>query len=244
MKVLISPADPDEALVAWRCGADIIDVKNTAEGSLGANFPWVIREVRQRITDPAVVVSATLGDLPAKPGTAALAALGALVSGATYLKAGLHGPRDIAEGTALMRAVVRTAREHGPGHTVVAAGYADHARFGGLSPEALVAIAAESGADVVMLDTLVKDGRGLRDALDDAALIRFCTEAHAAGLQVALAGAVRAEDLPALRQAGADVVGVRGAVCRGQDRRARVDEALARAFMARVQAHRDAALPT
>src|SRR5438105_329295 len=51
VKVLISPVDTNEAVVAWECGTDIIDIKNINEGSLGASFPWVIREVISRVND-------------------------------------------------------------------------------------------------------------------------------------------------------------------------------------------------
>jgi uncharacterized protein (UPF0264 family) len=39
--LLISPINTQEAREAINGGADIIDVKNPKEGSLGANFPWV-----------------------------------------------------------------------------------------------------------------------------------------------------------------------------------------------------------
>ena len=38
MKVLISPTSLEEAEAVLAGGADIIDIKNPAEGSLGANF--------------------------------------------------------------------------------------------------------------------------------------------------------------------------------------------------------------
>ena len=38
-----------EALRCKEGGADIIDVKNPREGSLGANFPRVIRSIRKSI---------------------------------------------------------------------------------------------------------------------------------------------------------------------------------------------------
>jgi uncharacterized protein (UPF0264 family) len=47
MKLLISPINKEEAIIASRGGADIVDVKNPKEGSLGANFPWVIRDVKE-----------------------------------------------------------------------------------------------------------------------------------------------------------------------------------------------------
>ena len=43
-------------------------------------------------------------------------------------------------------------------------------------------------------------------------------EAHELGLEVALAGALRAEDLPVVSATGADIVGVRSAAC-GDGRR-------------------------
>ncbi|CAM5703309.1 hypothetical protein SBADM41S_10009 [Streptomyces badius] len=53
-------------------------------------LPRVIREIRGAV--PAdKPVSATVGDVPYKPGTVAQAALGAAVSGATYIKVGLYG---------------------------------------------------------------------------------------------------------------------------------------------------------
>lgn len=236
MKVLISPIDTREALVAWQCGTDIIDVKNIREGSLGASFPWVIREVIAAIDSPRAVFSATLGDLPHKPGTAALAALGAVTSGVTYIKAGLHGSRTVAEGVELMRGVVRACKDVNPDVTVVTAGYADHQRFDGLTPEMLVQIAAESGSDMVMMDTLIKDGKTLFDALTVEELTRFVSSAHAVGLKVALAGSVRAEHLEHLAGTGVDVVGVRGAVCGSHDRSTTIDPEQAKQFIARANA--------
>jgi uncharacterized protein (UPF0264 family) len=92
---------------------------------------------------------------------------------------------------------------------VVAAGYADAVRLphAPLAPELLPRVAAAAGAEVCLVDTAVKDGRGLFEWLSPASLV---AEAHAAGLQVALAGALRAEDLPLVRETGADIAGVGG----------------------------------
>lgn len=231
MKVLISPINTQEAVVAWECGTDIIDIKNINEGSLGASFPWIIREVIDSIDDRKVIFSATLGDLPHKPGTASLAALGAVSSGVKYVKAGLHGSKDVAEGTELMRGVVRTCKEFDSGVTVVTAGYADYRRIDGLNPLQLVEIAVASKSDMVMLDTFIKDGRNLFDALTEDELTEFVDRAHDAGLKVALAGSVRAEHLEPLARIGADVVGVRGAVCSGFDRGTTIDPGKARKFI-------------
>ncbi len=47
MKLLISPMNENEALEAIAGGADIIDVKNPKEGALGANYPWIIKRIKE-----------------------------------------------------------------------------------------------------------------------------------------------------------------------------------------------------
>lgn len=236
MKVLISPVSLEEAKIAWESGSDIIDIKNVKEGSLGASFPWVIREVIASIPDKNVVFSATLGDLPYKPGTAALAALGAVSCGVKYVKAGLKGPKNFAEGCDVMRAVVRTCKDFDPNVILVTAGYADYRRFDGLDPLVLVDIAVESQSDLVMLDTLYKDGNTLFDAMTEAELGLFVQRAHQNGLKVALAGSVRADQLDALSRIGTDIVGVRGAVCSSYDRATTIDSSMAREFISVAKA--------
>src|SRR3954470_8139299 len=90
MKLLVSVVDAGGARAAAAAGADIVDVKNPAEGSLGAPSPAVIAGVRAAVPAP-LPVSAAIGDMPDLPGTAALAALGAARSGAGFVKVGLWG---------------------------------------------------------------------------------------------------------------------------------------------------------
>ena len=104
MKLLVSVVDAGEAHVAAAAGADIVDVKNPAEGSLGAPTPGVIADVRAAV--PAELpVSAAIGDMPNLPGTAALAAVGAARSGATFVKVGLWGVSTEDEAVVLLRTV-------------------------------------------------------------------------------------------------------------------------------------------
>ena len=74
-----------------------------------------------------------------------------------------------------------------------------------------------------LIDTAIKDGRGLLSWLDADALAELVAEAHDAGLEIALAGELRAEDLPAVRATGADIAGVRSAACRDGRRTAALD---------------------
>jgi uncharacterized protein (UPF0264 family) len=92
-----------------------------------------------------------------------------------------------------------------------------------LPPTALPAAARAAGVAGCLLDTAVKDGRGLLEWIEPAALAELAAEAHADGLELAVAGALRLEDLEALRSTGADIVGVRSAACGGGDRNGTLD---------------------
>ena len=197
MLLLISPINREEALESIEGGADIVDVKNPKEGSLGANFPWVIKEIRE-LTPEDKLISATLGDVPYKPGTVSLAAMGAHVSGADYIKVGLYGTKDHDEAVEVMENVVKTVKDVSEDTIIVAAGYADAHRVGA--------------------DTAVKDGHTLFDYLDLDKLKKFVEEAHGYGLLTALAGSVKKDQLKPLHDIGCDVVGIRGAACVGGDR--------------------------
>ncbi len=119
MKLLISPQNAQEATEAIAGGADIIDVKNPKEGPLGANFPWVIKEVKQLIPE-GVQLSCTLGEAPGLPGSMALAAYGAASLGVDYVKAGLSGVQTVQEAVSLLGSIVRSAKICNPKIKVVA----------------------------------------------------------------------------------------------------------------------------
>jgi uncharacterized protein (UPF0264 family) len=220
MRLLVSPMNIVEAQEALQGGADILDVKNPKEGSLGANFPWAIRAVAD-LARGRVPVSATIGDLDFKPGTASLAALGAAVSGAEYIKAGLLGAKTDSQAVEMLEGIVRAVKDFDPQKKVVASGYSDYARAGCLSPLLLPAAAAKAGADLVMVDTAIKDGRATFDFMSEQDLRDFIALGHASGLEVALAGSIGFAHLDLLKRLKPDIIGVRGIVC-GGDRSAAV----------------------
>jgi uncharacterized protein (UPF0264 family) len=209
-----------EARAALAGGADILDVKNPKEGSLGANFPWAIRAVVD-LAGGRVPVSATIGDLDYKPGTASLAALGAAVSGADYIKAGLLGVKTRTQAEEMLEGIVKAVKDFDSGKKVVASGYSDYARAGCVSPMLLPAAAAKAGADLVMVDTAVKDGRSTFEFMSEQELKDFISLGHREGLEVALAGTIGFEHLEMLKRLNPDIIGVRGIVC-GGDRRSAI----------------------
>ncbi|HQJ62457.1 MAG TPA: (5-formylfuran-3-yl)methyl phosphate synthase [Methanothrix soehngenii] len=224
MRLLVSPMNMEEAHAALAGGADILDVKNPKEGSLGANFPWVIRSVAD-LARGRVPVSATIGDMEFKPGTASLAALGAASSGADYVKAGLLGVKTHDQAEEMLKAIVRAVKDLDPEKKVVASGYSDYLRVGSISPMLLPAAASEAGADVVMVDTAIKDGKPTFDFMGEKDLADFIELGHSNDLEVALAGSIGFPHLETLLRLQPDIIGVRGIVC-GGDRRSAVKEEL------------------
>ncbi len=223
MKLLVSPINVEEANICKIAGADIIDVKNPKEGSLGANFPWMIRAVKKAAG--SVPVSATIGDFNYKPGTASLAALGAAVAGAEYIKVGLYDIKTKEQALDMLVNIVRSVKDYDKSKKVVASGYSDYRRIGSISPMELPAIGRKAGVDVVMMDTGIKDGHSTFDFLSEDDLTGFVSRARSLGLQTAIAGTIKFENIPALNRISPDIIGVRGCVC-GGDRNSEVKKDL------------------
>ena len=228
MQLLVSPSSIDEAKRS--VAADIIDVKKPSEGSLGANFPWVIREIKSLSDKP---VSAAIGDFDYKPGGASLAAYGAACAGADYVKIGLafegqDKARDV------ISAVVRAVKDEFPEKFVVIAAYSDYVRMGTISPFDMAPIAAECGADFAMVDTGIKDRQSTFAFMNEDSLRRFTENNVKLGLGTALAGALMFEDIDALKRINPDIIGVRGMVC-GGDRNATVREDLVKTALAMIR---------
>ncbi|OPX63664.1 MULTISPECIES: (5-formylfuran-3-yl)methyl phosphate synthase [unclassified Methanoregula] len=228
MQLLVSPSSIDEARHSG--AADIIDVKKPSEGSLGANFPWVIREIKAFSKKP---VSAAIGDFDYKPGGAALAAYGAACAGADYVKIGLafegqDQARDV------ISAVVKAVKDEFPKKYVVIAAYSDYERMHSISPFDMAPVAAECGADFAMVDTGIKDRQSTFAFMNEDVLRSFTEKNRKLGLGTALAGALKFEDINALKRIDPDIIGVRGMVC-GGDRNATVREDLIKTALAMIR---------
>jgi uncharacterized protein (UPF0264 family) len=220
IQLLISPKTIEEAKIVVASQVSIIDCKNPDEGSLGANFPWIIKEMKDLLPkNSSQLLSATIGDFPNLPGSASLAALGAAVSGADIIKVGLKGPKNVDEGIKLMKNVVKAVKNYNKNIMVVTAGYADFKRMNSsLDFLAIPTIAFESGAEIVMLDTYIKDKKGLFDFLNVNQLIEFKKKAEQLNLKVALAGNLTQNVLSNIKKIKPDIIGVRSMVCEGHDR--------------------------
>ena len=231
MRLLASVTREDEVRAAVEGGADILDVKNPAEGSLGAPVPGLVRRICELAPQEreGMAVSVAIGDAPMLPGTMALAALGAASCGVEYVKIGLRGPKDAHQAEELLTAVCRAVRDGFPKTLIMAAGYADARECGCVPPEVMPDVAARAGADGCMLDTLIKGAeRSLFTILDSDQIGGFVRRCRELGLTSALAGSLKIGDMPLLCRIRPDIVGVRSAICNGGRTGGSVDAAAVR----------------
>jgi uncharacterized protein (UPF0264 family) len=215
MRLLVSVRSAAEVAAAVAGGADIVDAKEPALGSLGAVSGRVLREIAHSL--PAgVPLSIAMGD-PRNVAAleTAMAALDGLAPtpSRVYVKIGLSAAGDGAK--ALLGTLADLASRTAIRPSVVAVAYADHAAAGAPAPKMVVRLAAATGAEGVLLDTWGKDGGDLFHHLTEPALRAWIGQARAAGLLVALAGSLSIEGVRVVAELPADIVGVRGAACIG-----------------------------
>ena len=192
-----------------------MDAKEPAAGSLGPVIGGM-SFARSLALPPGMPLSVALGD-------AALADELADVLDHVATRCARAGPssksdlpecRGREQVAAGLRRAVDRARDLGPTVAVIAASYADCDRARSLSPEGILDAAIGAGAAGALIDTWIKDGRGLLRHMSVDALAAWILRARSAGLLTALAGSLTADDLPILWDLQPDVVGVRGAACR------------------------------
>jgi (5-formylfuran-3-yl)methyl phosphate synthase len=214
VQLLVSVRSSPEVGAALAGGADIIDAKEPAHGSLGAVsrevLPHIAAQVPSEVSMSIALgefgesqeVTSTILSLPLKRRVAPL-----------YLKLGFAGVRSEDRIGSLIAAAVAASNETGAMPRVVAVAYADADRARTVAPMVISDLAARAGGSAVLLDTYSKDGRGLLHWIERPALERWVTETRSAGLMTALAGGLGLDDIERIAAARPDVVGVRGAAC-------------------------------
>ncbi|MEJ8838858.1 (5-formylfuran-3-yl)methyl phosphate synthase [Ramlibacter sp. AN1133] len=209
-RLLVSVRDAEEALAAAGAGADFIDLKEPADGALGALAPERIAQIVSvlRVRHPGARISATVGDLPARQQPEILRRVERVAScGVDYVKVGLWpAPSAPAAVRALVDALAACPCSIVP-VLVVDAGV----------DEALVEHALAHGCfPALMVDTAEKRRGSLLERLPLPVLAAFVEIVQARGAMAGLAGSLRADDAPALRALAPDFAGFRGAVTRGE----------------------------
>lgn len=211
--LLASVASLAEMELALAAGVDIVDLKNPAEGALGAWAPddlsaavalW--RRAGSGADLRAAGLSATIGDHALDADAILPAARRTAQTGVPLVKIGFPLPRANA-GDALapvLAALAPLARES----RLIAVLFADQAPDLGTLP-----LFAQAGFAGVMLDTADKAAGGLRRHLGRETLGRFVATAQGLGLLTGLAGSLAVEDIAPLAALAPDYLGFRGALC-------------------------------
>ena len=237
---LASVATLAEIPVAVSGGADIIDLKDPAQGALGAWPRSLIIEavagMRCAQQSRRRALSATVGDLPMQVEAVVQAVSETASTGVDYVKIGLFERRGAAS---CLRALTPIAQR---GETkLIAVLFADR------DPDlALIDEAAACGFRGVMLDTAHKGSGRLCDHLDADHLRGFVGCARGAGLLVGLAGSLRIADIAPLAGLAPDYLGFRGALCGAVGRTGQLDPSALRAVrneIDRARTIRSAARP-
>jgi hypothetical protein len=178
----------------------------------------VIEEIKEILPED-IELGASIGDLDFKPGTASLAALGAAVCRVDYITASMYAVKTPGEVGAMTKAISKATMDHGS--RLIISGYADWSRIGCASPFEFVGEIPE--ADVIMVDTAIKDGKNLFDFVTVEMLQGLNDAAHEQGLKTCFAGSIRLQHLPLALEANPDILGFRGVVCeKGEAKREKV----------------------
>jgi uncharacterized protein (UPF0264 family) len=218
-RLLVSVRSAAEAEEALAGGADLIDVKEPARGSLGRAPNRTVRDVIEVVAGRRPVSAAmgelleTLGDEP--PALEHLA----------FAKWGLtgYGVRDPMIWPTELDWAYGCVAQEGSRCRLVAVAYADWQRAKSPLPADVANYAVRRGVGAFLLDTWHKDGMTLLDWLSLAEIGKLRPLCKEASVPVALAGSLGPAQLRALKPAAPDWFAVRGAVCRGGHRNAAID---------------------
>lgn len=204
-RMLASVNSLEEALLIKPLDMEIIDLKQPAEGALGA-LP--LEQVHQIVTaiDGCKPVSATVGDLPMLPEILCPAVANMAATGVDYVKIGFF-PGD------KWLDSIEALSDLAHGHALIAVLFADNAPDLSILPTL-----RQAGFCGVMLDTMDKSRGSLPQILTMAQLAQFVNQAKQLSLLCGLAGSLRRPDVPALLTLNADYLGFRGALCHRHER--------------------------
>ncbi|XZE18910.1 (5-formylfuran-3-yl)methyl phosphate synthase [Pirellulaceae bacterium SH449] len=102
--------------------------------------------------------------------------------------------------------------------------YADASQACSPSWTCILNLCLEAGGDRVLMDTYRKNGKCLTDYHTPDHLQSMIAQASEHGIRVALAGSLRRAEIRTLMSVGADVIGVRGAACKQNNRTDSIDQ--------------------
>jgi (5-formylfuran-3-yl)methyl phosphate synthase len=224
-RLLLSVRTAAEAVIALASGADIIDVKEPANGALGCASQQTIHEIAQTLA-AGIPVSIALGEWREMPDIT-------LPHTTRWVKVGWH------------RASHATAidwlrlQEHYAPIPLVGVVYADHVRVQAPPLETIfhwMKLRPQPNTGI-LIDTAIKDGRGLLHWCSLDQLKRYRDLCHRHHLFLALAGLLNMNDIHLLmKHIKPDIIAVRGAACAAGQRHAPIQTDRVRSLAACLRA--------
>jgi len=208
--MLASVNSLEEALIVLDAKVDIIDLKQPAQGALGALETTEVREIVSAING-LCPVSATVGDLPVQADIVYNAVADMAKTGVDYIKIGFFPGGDCLGTLAELSPLAQD-------NALIAVLFAD------ANPDfSLLQTLNAAGFKGVMLDTMDKTRGSLTQIMASADIAHFVLQANAYQLLCGLAGSLRLEDIGTLAPYQADYLGFRGALCQRHQRTAQLD---------------------
>ena len=230
-KLLVSVRNVSEADAAIAGGADIIDVKEPARGSLGMADAETISDIARSVRSTSITACGSPHSNPLPKGEGATccpasAALGearewldgehsATIPGnLAYTKLGLAGLASRDDWKSEWMAA-RHRVEEGSEFTArwIAVAYVDWQSAESPPPQEVIDAARDTDWVGVLFDTEPQEGRSLLEWLTLPKLTRLIATIQEAGMLAALAGGLQREDAEVLAGTGADVLAIRTAAC-------------------------------
>jgi uncharacterized protein (UPF0264 family) len=189
-----------EALLVLNAQVDIIDLKQPAQGALGALDTDLVRQIVAEIAGRCPV-SATVGDLPMQPDIVFNAVKAMAHTGVDYVKIGFFPDGD-------WYATVEKLAALTPKTALIAVLFAD------AQPDfAIITALKQAGFTGVMLDTMNKQKGSLTQVMTHADIAQFVALTKQYSLLCGLAGSLRLDDIATLMPYQVDYLGFRGALC-------------------------------
>ena len=208
--MLASVADVVEAEIALVEGADIIDLKDPAQGPLGALPLASVREIVAAVAGRRML-SAVAGNLEMVPAILIEAVTALAETGVDYVKIGFLPSPEAGACIDALRPLAARIRLVG-------------VLFADLKPDlTLLPRFAAAGFAGVMLDTATKGKGRLLDYMDIPSLKGFVEACRHAQLAAGLAGSLEPPDVARLLPLEPAFLGFRAALCASGDRRSRLD---------------------
>jgi len=214
--------------MALQCGADIIDLKDPAQGALGAlplqTITEVVAFIHAKEQSERRVTSATVGDLPMQPQLLREQVLALSHTKVDIVKIGFF--RDQNDGFTdyqpCLDALMPIARA---GTMLVAVLFVEYEY-----PASLVSAIKNAGFYGVMLDTTEKNGTTFLDYFSADEMKQIAESVQSQGLLFGLAGSLNLQHVAMVRGIAPDYIGFRGGVCMYNQRRSELDSDKIRAI--------------